>query len=87
MSEFDRAKERYEKKQSKVVPIKEEPKKPGDSVIITIMDSGNEYTFHFSIEGIKNLRLSGQRGKSQYQQLLEAFVAKEFGRWRLLQTP
>ena len=82
MSEFEAAKQRWEKKHKNVVPIQPEPVKPKDSVTITIVDDGTEYRFEYTLDGIKQTRLSGQRGEKSYKDLLGAFITKEFGRWR-----
>ncbi len=87
MSEFEKSKERYEKKAAKVVPIKQEikpdPPKEKDSIAIAIVDNGKRYSYFFKLDGIKATRLSGQRTEEAFRKLLEQFVSKEFGRWQL----
>lgn len=90
MTEFEKAKKRYEKKQQKkaeVVPIKPEPKVPTDSISVVIMDGGNKHEYFFELDGINRTRISSQRNGHAYQQLFEALISKEFGRWRLRPTP
>lgn len=87
MTEFDKAKERYEKRKAKVVNIKQEEPvltRP-DSVTVSVVDGGKEYTFRFHIQSIKATRYGAQRSADGYRETTENFVKKEFGRWRSLQ--
>lgn len=87
MTEFEKAKQRYEKKKAKVVPIKEEPKKAPDGITITIRDDGQEHEYHFDVGAIKNTRIPSQRNHDAYKDACGRFISEEFGRWRLTPTP
>lgn len=90
MTEFEKAKQRYEKKQekqAKVVPIKKEPPKPCDSISVVITDGGTKHEYLFELHGIRQTRISSQCNGFAYQKVLEEFISKEFGRWRLRPTP
>ena len=90
MTEFERAKKRYEKKKEKkaeVVPIRKEPPKPRDSISVVITDGGNKHEYLFELDGIGQTRIASQRNGFAYQKAFEEFISKEFGRWRLRPTP
>lgn len=88
MTEFEKAKKRYEKR-AKVIDITppEPPKKRSDSITVTIVDGGKEHSFHFHMEPISMTRIGSQRTADVYKALLEGFIKKEFGKWRSVQTP
>jgi hypothetical protein len=86
MTEFDKARQRYEKRKAKVVPIEKPALVVPDSVEINIVDSGKEYHFRFSLESIKSTRFGAHRSAQGYREMVEQFVKKEFGRWRSLQN-
>ena len=85
MSEFDKAKERYERKKRKTNVVEIKPKK-SDSFKVTIIDGGNEYTYDFTLGNVKGTRLPSQRNRHAYQLILEELLSREFGKWQLNQT-
>jgi hypothetical protein len=91
MTEFEKSKQRYEKRiaraKAKVIHIEKPALSIPDSVEINIVDSGKEYHFRFSLESIKSTRFGAQRSEQGYREIIEQFVKKEFGRWRSLQSP
>jgi len=86
MTEFEKAKRRYEKR-AKVVDISPEPpKKRSDSITVTIVDNNKEHRFHFDMEPISQTRIGSQRSAEIYKSLLEGFIKREFGKWRAIKN-
>ena len=82
MTEFERAKQKYEKKAAKkVVPIREKPK---NEVHITVYDDGKEYGFVFFVPQLAGTRMSIQRSEAAYKEAFASFIHKEFGKWQLI---
>jgi hypothetical protein len=82
MNEFDRAKERYEKRK-KVVPISKEPK-PQYKIEITVYDGLNEYRLAYDLPSLTGTVVPSKRNEKGYREVIEPFLHKEFGRWRLI---
>ncbi len=81
MTEFERAKRKYEKKAAKVVPIKEAPK---NEVHITVYDGGKEYKMVFAVPMLAGTRLASKRNAEAYKEACASFIHKEFGKWQLI---
>lgn len=89
MTEFEKAKKRYEKKaakqqEEKVVPIRKPPK---DMVIVTIVDGGIRHEYAFLTPQLSGTRISSQRNYGAYKDALGTFIHKEFGQWQLVPIP
>ena len=91
ITEFDKAKARYHKRNDSYVKLEDRPKPqksiPKSSVAITITDNDVEYKFVFNTPYLPSTRIGSKRNRQAYQEVLSDFVKKEFGKWQLLRTP
>ena len=86
MTEFEKAKRKYENrkaKEEKVVPIKAEPK-PKYEVSISVTDGLNVYEFVYSVPNLSGTRIQSKRNQKAYEDAFGELIHKEFGKWQLI---
>lgn len=86
MTEFEKAKKKYEKrkaKESNVVPIKKEPPIRHE-IHVSVVDGANTYNFTFSVPNLPGTRIASKRNQLAYEEAFGELIHKEFGKWQLI---